>query len=105
MKERIARNEAAFRRINEDIGRGRDTEDDITLVGFVCECGMSDCARLIEMTAAEYEHIRSEPTRFAVVEGHEILAVEAVVERKERYTIVEKQDEPGALARAADPRA
>ena len=60
MQERIARNEATFRRINEDIGRGRDAGDDSTLVGFVCECGKADCARLIEMTAFEYEHIRGD---------------------------------------------
>jgi len=51
MQERIARNEATFRRINEDIERGRDCDDDTTLVGFVCECGSVDCGRLIELLA------------------------------------------------------
>src|SRR6185437_13065722 len=58
MQERIARNEATFRRINEDIERGRDCDDDTTLVGFVCECGSVDCGRLIELTPAEYEQVR-----------------------------------------------
>ena len=42
--ERIGRNEATFRSINEDIERGRDAEDDHTLVGFVCECGRRSAA-------------------------------------------------------------
>ena len=72
MQARIARNEATFRRINEDISRGRDRDDDTTLIGFVCECGKADCARLIEMTQAEYDGVREDPCKFAVVPGHEI---------------------------------
>jgi hypothetical protein len=103
-RERIGRNEATFRRINEDIDRGRDAEDDSTLVGFVCECGMSDCARLIELTPAEYEHIRGDPCRFAIVNGHEIPSVESVVERHDRYAVVRKIAESGHVAKQTDPR-
>ncbi len=104
VQERIARNEATFRRINEDIDRGRDAEDDSTLVGFVCECGMTDCARLIELTPAEYERIRSDPCRFAIVNGHEIPTVESVVERHDRYAVVSKLAASGAVAKETDPR-
>lgn len=103
-QERIGRNEATFRRINEDIDRGRDAEDDSTLVGFVCECGMTDCARLIELTPAEYERVRSDPCRFAILNGHEIPAVESVVERHERYAVVHKLAESGVVATETDPR-
>jgi hypothetical protein len=105
MQERIARNEATFRRINEDIERGRDTEDDATLIGFVCECGMIDCSRLIELTPAEYEHVRRDPCRFAIVNGHEIPAVESVIERHDRYAVVRKGSGAGGkVAKATDPR-
>ena len=103
-QERIGRNEATFRRINEDIDRGRDAEDDATLVGFVCECGKSDCARLIELTPAEYDRVRSDPCGFAIVNGHEIPAVESVVERNERYAVVRKLAASGAVAEETDPR-
>jgi hypothetical protein len=103
-KDRIARNEATFRRINEDIGRGRDTEDDVTRIGFVCECGQEDCSRLIELTPAEYQRLRTHPRRFAVVDGHEIVSVERVVERAERYTVVEKLPETARIAEETDPR-
>jgi hypothetical protein len=104
MQERIARNEATFRRINEDIRRGRDADDDATLIGFVCECGRADCARLIELTPAEYEVVRSNGCDFAVVTGHEIGGVERVIGRHDRYTVVRKLDEGGAVALATDPR-
>ena len=105
MQERIARNEATFRSINEDIERGRDADDDSTLVGFVCECGSADCSRLIELTPAEYEHVRSDPCRFAIVNGHEIPEVETVVERHDRYAVVRKLEYSGAVAKETDPRA
>jgi hypothetical protein len=105
MHERIVRNETTFRRINEDIERGRDADDDATLIGFVCECGSADCARLIELTSVEYEAVRSDPCRFAIVNGHEITAVEAVVERHDRYAVVAKLEGTGAIAKETDPRA
>ena len=105
MQERIARNEATFRRINEDIERGRDADDDATLVGFVCECGQIDCSRLIELTPHEYEQVRSDPCRFAIVNGHELPSVESVIERRDRYTVVSKFEGSGRIAVATDPRA
>jgi len=105
MQERIGRNEATFRSINEDIERGRDAEDDHTLVGFVCECGSVECSRLIELTPAEYELIRSDPCLFAIVDGHEIVEVETVVERHPRYVVVRKLESSGAVAKETDPRA
>jgi len=105
MQERIGRNEATFRSINEDIERGRDAEDDRTLVGFVCECGSAECSRLIELTPAEYEAVRSDPCRFAIVDGHELLEVEEVVEKHDRYAVVRKLEASGAVAKETDPRA
>jgi hypothetical protein len=104
MKERIARNEATFRRINEDIERGRDADDDTTLIGFVCECGSAECGRLIELTPVEYEQVRADPCRFAIVHGHEIPAVESVVESHDRYAVVRKLESTGAIAKETDPR-
>jgi hypothetical protein len=105
IQERIGRNEATFRSINEDIERGRDAEDDRTLVGFVCECGSVECSRLIELTPAEYEAVRSDPCRFAIVNGHEMPDFETVIERHDRYAVVRKLEASGAVAKETDPRA
>ena len=104
MKERIARNEATFRDINEDILRGRDQEDDATRVGFVCECGHPDCSRLIELTPAEYEVVRSDPFQFAIIPGHEIDEVENIVARTDRYFVIRKLEDAGEIVISTDPR-
>jgi hypothetical protein len=102
---RVARNEARFRDVNEGIGAGRDPSDGTTLIGFVCECGHRDCRRLIELTPAEYDAVRSNPLHFAVLPGHEILEAEHVVGQSERYTVVEKDPDAAPVVRATDPRA
>jgi hypothetical protein len=101
-KQRIAMNEATFRKVNEgmevDQGPGG-------LLTFVCECGRLGCSRLIQLTRAEYESIRANSRRFAILEGHEILEAEQVVERHERYIVVEKAGDPEAeIVEHTDPR-
>jgi hypothetical protein len=45
------------------------------------------------MTRAEYEHVRSDNDRFALVPGHENEQIERVMERTERYVVVDKRPE------------
>ncbi len=60
---------------------------------FRCECGNTDgCDERVQMTLTEYERVRSQRDRFAVVPGHQADEVEAVVEQNERYVIVDKRD-------------
>jgi hypothetical protein len=44
------------------------------------------------MTLAEYERVRSQRDRFAVVPGHQTDNIERVVETSDRYLIVDKVD-------------
>jgi hypothetical protein len=103
---RIARNEALFREVNErvrglaDDPAGREAEP----MAFVCECGRLDCAESIDLSLAEYEHVRSHPAQFVVVSGHEAPQVEEVVERHEGYYIVRKHSEEAQIALETDPR-
>jgi hypothetical protein len=101
-KQRVAMNEATFRKVNEGMEAGQDSSD---LLTFVCECGRLGCNRLIQLTRAEYEAVRSNPRRFAILDGHEILEVERVVERNDRYVVVEKAGDPEAeIVEDTDPR-
>jgi hypothetical protein len=105
-QERIGRNEALFREVNE---RLQEIGTSFNLVGetadFVCECGDLTCAEPIRMTLADYEGVRAKPNRFFVVPGHDIPDVESVVERHERWEIVEKHaGGPAELAAEEDPR-
>jgi hypothetical protein len=91
-----ARNEALLRTVNDRI-RALDAEAGWADAGhrfeFQCECGNPEgCGGRVEMTLAEYESVRAQRDRFAVVPGHEDDAIEQVVERNERYYIVDKRD-------------
>lgn len=92
-KQRVAMNEATFRKVNEGMEAGQDPSG---LLTFVCECGRLGCNKLIRLTRAEYEGIRANPRRFAILDGHEILEAEEIVERHERYVVVEKTGDPEA---------
>jgi|SRR5215210_7294716 len=99
--ERVGKNEAVFREVNERI-------NDITredAAEYLCECGNANCTETIQMTVAEYEGVRADPTHFAVLPGHEIPDVEDVVARNERFLVVRKKAGPAAaLATELDPR-
>ena len=95
-------NEATFRKVNEGMEVGQDPEG---LLTFVCECGRLGCSKLILLTRQEYEAVRENPRRFAIIDGHEILEAEAIVERHERYLVVEKSGGAEAeIVEQTDPR-
>ena len=101
-KQRVAMNEATFRKVNEGMEAGQDPSGMMT---FVCECGRLGCNKLIQLTRAEYEEVRSDPRRFAILDGHEIPEAEEVVERHGRYIVVEKGGHPEAeIVEHTDPR-
>jgi predicted ThiF/HesA family dinucleotide-utilizing enzyme len=101
-KQRVAMNEATFRKVNEGMEVGQDPSG---LMTFVCECGRLGCNKLIELTREEYEDVRGNPRRFAILDGHEIPEVEDVVERHDRYIVVEKSgDAEAEIVEHTDPR-
>ena len=106
-EKRLARNEALYREVNErvsEVAEQFEAETD-TPVGFICECGAADCTEQIPMTLSEHETIRADPTRFAVVPGHELPEIESIVERRPAYLVVEKhQADAQEVARETDPR-
>jgi hypothetical protein len=79
-------------------------QDPAGLLTFVCECGRMGCTRLIQLTREEYESIRANPRRFAILDGHEIPEAEAIVERHDRYLIVEKGGPEAEIVEHTDPR-
>jgi hypothetical protein len=101
---RVVLNEAAFREANEALTSLSGTIGEQKRVGLVCECGRDDCIDEITMTPEAYEQLRSDPTLFAVVPGHETPEVEDVVEEREGYDVVQKHPEAHAIAEATDPR-
>jgi hypothetical protein len=101
---RVAAVEVANRRENEAVVPAPEAGWDLGLVERNCECGNAACRATLMLTVAEYEAIREDPRRFAVVHEHVVHAAEHVVERRPRYTIVQKVREAGRIAEAHDPR-
>jgi hypothetical protein len=101
-KQRVAMNEATFRKVNEGMEASQSPDG---LLTFMCECGRLGCNKLIQLTRAEYEAVRASPHTFAAKDGHEIPEVERVVSRNERYIVVEKGGDPEAeVVESTDPR-
>jgi hypothetical protein len=104
LQRRLAASESAFREVNESIERGLWPGERDSPVSFRCECARLRCDRLIDLTRLEYEHVRAGPRRFFVFSGHDVPALETVVEVHERYLVVEKRAQAGVAAEASDPR-
>ena len=103
---RIGRNEVVFREVNE---RLRELGEGFSLVSevaeFVCACGNRACTERIQLPLSEYERVRSDAKWFVIVPGHEILEYERVIEKNDRYMIVEKlPGGPAGIAIRDDPR-
>jgi hypothetical protein len=101
---RVVRVQALFRAVNEQTltviasnALGRLTE-------VLCECSDDECIERIPLSTEEYDRVRLFPTRFLVRPGHISPETDRLVERTERYTVVEKTGESAAFALRLDPR-
>ena len=89
--ERLVRNQLVFREVNDRIREVTERFDVAHHpINFICECSREDCTETVPLGAGEYEGVRSRPTVFVIVPGHETLEVERVVEINERFMLVEK---------------
>lgn len=92
--ERLARNQALLREVNErlvELARGFNGRP----LECVCECSKDDCTDTIAVLEEEYESVRAVPRHFLVVPGHETLEVERVVRNGHPFIVVEKFVDPG----------
>lgn len=103
--DRIARNQALFRSVNEQIeitnerfGVAQESTD------FVCECADEHCMEQIPVKLSEYEDVRLVPTHFIVKPEHVYREFERVLEDREDYVVVEKFGEAGKQAVMLDQR-
>lgn len=103
--ERLAKNEILFRQVNERILEIEGDRWRADPVDFMCECGDVHCTRVVQLSVEDYERLRSEPTHFGIIPGHELPEIETVVEQHPHYLVVEKNGTMRERAREADPRA
>jgi hypothetical protein len=86
------RRKTLFREVNEHIRGFLNSGDG--LGEFLCECDGSLCGRVSDLTAEEWDAVCARPGRYVVATDHEDRSRGRIVERNERFTIVE---DPRAL--------
>jgi hypothetical protein len=101
-EERLARNEAFFRELNERLEAV--TPDSAEELVVVCECADEDCVQRLKLREGEYEAIRAHDTHFVVAVGHVDMSIEDVVRRTDRFEVVAKRGVAGDIAGDLDPR-
>ena len=100
-RRRIGENEALYRSINERIEDINETFGMVSgTMAVVCECGSIECTEQIELDIPTFERVRSDPTQFVVLPGHELPDVETVIERHDGYFLLRK--DPGGPAELAE---
>ena len=106
-EHRLAKNKALIRSLNQRVAVISETLDTFGSLKFMCECGIYACRKRIELTASDFEAIRSEPTHFLVHPDHVLYALEFVVlEYSGSHVVVEERvSEATTLAVATKPRA
>jgi hypothetical protein len=104
-EERMAKNEAASREINEKIEEAYQGEPPANRIDIVCECARMTCDAAIDITLDEYRHVRMDPRQFAVVPEHLIGDIEWIVYENDRFAVVAKREGmPADVARDENPR-
>lgn len=104
--ERVARNEAAFREANESIRAKAESWAMDGRLPVLCECADVGCTEVLQLTAREYEDVRSEPRWFATAPGHYVNAEgwgRRVAEHG-GFDVVEKIGGAGEIVERLDPR-
>ena len=99
-EQRVIRNEALFREVNEriaEISRSGPIE-------FLCECGEETCLETVGLTRQEYERVRSFSDHFVMKSGHEHPDFERVIHSHDRYVVVDKVGQAEEIADRTDPR-
>jgi hypothetical protein len=106
---RLAHNQSLFREVNERIQYLADVNDRIGYLPeaatseFVCECSNTECISTVELTVAEYERVRSNPTWFVIKLDHDSAQIERVVSLDDGFAVVEKLIAEEYM-RESDPR-
>lgn len=96
-QRRIANNESLFRSHNKAIRDAivsfQPTADEgVSTYGFMCECPITQCEDTIELTLAQYDEGRSDPTWFLVRPEHMMAGGDRRVHDHGEYWIIAKAD-------------
>ena len=104
-EERMAKNEADSRKINEKIQEAYQGEPPANRIDIVCECARMTCDATIDITLDEYEDSREDARHFVISPGHFVGDIEWIVYENDRFAVVAKREgTPADVARDQNPR-
>jgi hypothetical protein len=102
--EQLAQRQNLFRDANERIEHAATAVGHAGFRPFICECSLDGCVEHVEVEATTYHDVRGHAARFVTLPGHEIAAIEVIVERNELFQVVEKTAVFGEIAVSGNPR-
>ena len=106
--DRLRQNEVLFRELNERLRALRHAHEPDPWSGradYLCECADAGCLELIELALDEYDGARSNGGVFLVYPGHEGPDSGSVIERNDRFLLVERADYVHDTDRSVQERA
>ena len=97
---RKARNEIQLRKLNERMEEDR-LRVQPSVADWICECADELCGLAVQLSLAEYEGVRAEPTHFFVAPSDEHVSadIEYVVRREPTYWVVAKKGVGAEMSR------
>jgi hypothetical protein len=104
---KAAQNQSLFREVNERLKEvGERVESNSYAEDAICECADEECSERISLSVEEYEQVRAHSTWSVVLasDEHVFPDVERVVDKQDRYWVVEKLDGAAVVAEKLDPR-
>jgi hypothetical protein len=84
---------AVFREVNERVWETHERfGHDLPLEEFICECADASCGEQISLKPDEYRAVRRKRRRYVVLPSldHVYPEVDRVIERSDRYWVIEK---------------
>lgn len=91
-ERRLIENEIVFRARNMAVNDfvSKDERHEGARLDFYCECSYMECRERIRLTPEEYEKLHGNKKQFIVLDGHELLSIEKIIEKRDGYNVIEK---------------
>ena len=88
--EQVAARQRQRRDFNERLAALETPDFEAT--PYRCECGLIACGAAIRLTRDEYEEVRSDPRRFAVLVDHVMPDADRVLARRRGWAVIEQPE-------------
>src|SRR5438045_9122592 len=98
-----AQNEATFREANERLeNKAAELDFGDERTPYLCECENERCTELLALSRPEYEQVRADPRRFAVVPGHHEPGYDEIIRDEAEFTTIGQVGEGAHFVETGD---